>query len=130
MIHESIDHYNEIRDDVVELLSLEDAYVLKTSVSDAVDSNSQSDVASSKAVKTAYDLANTANASALQSYAQGVQAETKANEAKSLTEANTALLNGEYLEVKQLLAGYQAELVETMDRVTNLELLHASNGNS
>ncbi|MBR4427338.1 MAG: tail sheath stabilizer and completion protein [Spirochaetales bacterium] len=130
MIHESIDHYNEIRDEVVELLSLEDAYVLKTSVSDAVDSNSQTDVASSKAVKTAYDLANTANASALQSYAQGVQAETKANEAKSLTEANTALLNGEYLEVKQLLAGYQAELVATMDRVTNLELLHASNGNS
>lgn len=129
-IHESIEHYNEIRDDVLELLALEDAYVEKTSVSNAVDSSSETNVASSLAVKTAYDLANTANNSALQSYAQGIQAETKANEAKTLTETNTALLNSEYLEVKQLLAGYQAELVETMNRVTNLELLHAANGNS
>lgn len=129
MIHESINHYNEIRDSVMGLLALEDAYVLKTHISDAVDSEAQDMVASSLAVKTAYDMANTANTSANQSYQQGVQAENKANEAKTLTETNTALLNEEYLEVKNLLAGYQAELVETMDRVTNLELIHASNGN-
>ena len=129
-INESIDHYNEIRDSVMELLALEDAYVLKSHISNAVDSEAEDMVPSSLALKNTYDLATTANNSSIQSYAQGVQAENKANEAKTLTETNTALLNAEYLEVKNLLAGYQAELVETMDRVTNLELLHASNSNS